>query len=111
MGKLSMWGDKVVKHFWYCCQACKGDLETLKVNSLRTVAYVHCIQVYMHNVQRTCSLAGRALSVYIQIPSNHCSALDVPFALFLSCVHVCTCAHVHRANAVSTHIWSPVMVD
>ena len=32
MGKLSMWGDKVVKHFWYCCQNCNGNLETLKVS-------------------------------------------------------------------------------
>lgn len=34
MGKLSMWGDKVVKHFWYCCQSCNGDLETLKASVL-----------------------------------------------------------------------------
>ena len=38
MGKLSMWSEKIVNHFWYCCQACGESLEMLKVQ------YIH---VYM----------------------------------------------------------------
>ena len=32
MGKLSMWSEKIVNHFWYCCQACGQRVDMLKVH-------------------------------------------------------------------------------
>ena len=58
----------------------------------------------MHSIQRTCSLVGRAVSEYIQIPSNHCSALDVP--LLLPCFfHVCMHVHVYIEQMQSVCIF------
>lgn len=45
MGKLSMWGDKVVNHFWYCCQSCEGDLEMLKAG-----VYYLLVQTLLLNI-------------------------------------------------------------
>lgn len=31
MGKLALWTDHIVNHFWYCCESCNDSVENLKV--------------------------------------------------------------------------------
>ena len=37
MGKVNMWSDKIVNHFWYSCQVSGGEVEALKVIRLCTI--------------------------------------------------------------------------
>jgi len=32
MGKIALWSQNIVNHFWYCSRTCNGDLSDLKVN-------------------------------------------------------------------------------
>lgn len=52
MGKLSMWSDKIVTHFWYCCQSCGSDLEVLKASNvgLCAVSNFHGLCLYPNHV-------------------------------------------------------------
>ena len=31
MGIVDKWAEKIVNHFWHCCEVAGGDEETLKV--------------------------------------------------------------------------------
>ena len=31
MQKIGAWTDKIVNHFWHCCEKAKGDTDVLKV--------------------------------------------------------------------------------
>ena len=31
MEKIGLWADKMVNHFWFCCEKCDKNVEDLKV--------------------------------------------------------------------------------
>lgn len=39
-GILHDWSDNVVNHFWWCCEHCDADVETLKVDCIHTYTHV-----------------------------------------------------------------------
>ena len=31
MGKIALWSEKILNHFWHCCEVADDSVETLKV--------------------------------------------------------------------------------
>lgn len=44
MEKIGLWADKIVNHFWFCCEKCDQNVDDLKVN------YYSCVSVMFTKV-------------------------------------------------------------
>ena len=40
MEKIGLWADRVVTHFWYCCEKCDQNVEDLKVKVISCIYHV-----------------------------------------------------------------------
>lgn len=44
MGKLALWADNIVNHFWYCCESANDNVDILKVITTHGII-IHDIHV------------------------------------------------------------------
>ena len=66
MENIGLWADKMVNHFWFCCEKCDQNVEDLKVTMKLLILCVH--QVY--NVILFCRQNGLDSFTISQVNMN-----------------------------------------
>lgn len=44
MEKIGLWADKIVNHFWFCCEKCDQNVDDLKVKIKLLLLCLSCLQ-------------------------------------------------------------------